>query len=247
MFGFPTRPRQTSRSAPTVSRFDPSGDVRCTGWWRADRNLTVTSQGAVTSWANIITPYQAFTTGGSVPGLLIPRFTNRFPAVVLGSGTAPYVANQLAHDGDRQCTLTCVCRVPYGGNNTGSMTLTGQDIGVSFGDNSMKFITTLTYQQGWINSFAARGLTVVAVVTARVRETAVDNTVQQVYVTFNAQQLGPFSSTVSRTSSPTSELRLSPSGDVSTFWHEVIHFRSFLSDGEVATMHTALQNQYRGT
>src|SRR5438067_209781 len=42
MYGYPRR-QKARRLPPTTALFDPSGDSSCTGWWRADSNVTASN------------------------------------------------------------------------------------------------------------------------------------------------------------------------------------------------------------
>lgn len=247
MYGFPKRAHRPQRSAPVAPRFDPSGDVRCTGWWRADRGAAVNALGAVASWASIIPPYQAFTPTSGLPALYLPRFTHGFPAISMGYGSGSYVANQLAHDGDRSMTLTLVMRFPYAYTNNGNtfLYLGGQDLQLALWDSWVRVWATNNWRDWTNNTFYPCGTAAVAVLTARVRPISDPGDLrQQWYFTYNAQQLGPFNNDTGRTSAPASELRINSQYRGMSFWHEIIYFRDFLSDVDVARMHTLLLQQY---
>lgn len=248
MYGFPKREHLPRRARPTpVTRFDPSGDSRCTGWWRADDGVVADANAAVASWTSRKPPYRAFTPNSGLPALYVPRLTNGFGAIVCPLNTASYSVNQLAQDGDREMTLTYVMRWPYDARYSGNtyLSMEGHQLSMGEWDNWPRPLVTGSWTS-WINGWwGFPNLESVVVFTARVTVvTPVTDLRQRWYFNFNHTQGGPFDNGTGATASVTSALSIFSQYRITTFWHELIYFRSFLSDSEVASMHAALMEQY---
>jgi hypothetical protein len=242
MYGFPTR-RAPARAVPTApTRFDPSGDARCTGWWRADRGVGG-ANGKVETWTNILSPYQAFAHNSGQSAILTPRMTNGFPALHLTSGMGNYSVSGLAQAGDTECTLTYVMRWPYSTNYNGNTHISfgGQNVQLGLWDNWIRVWAVGNWRDWWGGWYYPCGLRNVAVVTVRVQNSGSERAFSLGY---NSGLAGPTNISGQQAAGPTSELQFYAEARRAAFLHEIIFFRAALTDAEVRTMHALLQRQY---
>ncbi|NNJ10599.1 hypothetical protein EKD04_009685 [Chloroflexales bacterium ZM16-3] len=157
--------------------------------------------------------------------------------------------SQLAQAGDTECTLTYVMRFPaYGNTESGGthIEFDGQAFSIGIWSNWLRPNVNGGWQN-WMDNGTeiCTGLITVAVITARV--SVATPTDGNRYFTFNINsraKRGPYAKVGVMTMTPSSSLTIRGESRRIALLHEVIYFRGALSDDDVNTMHTLLQQQY---
>jgi hypothetical protein len=244
MFSYPRQTITTRRLAPNVPLFDPSGDARCTGWWRADRNVTVDAYSCVSGWTSMLASARTLAPGGADLAIYTPDMTHGFPSVCQAWGTTSYATSGLSLEGDTGFSLTFITRVPsYPSITTTWLWYSDLNVGIGIRD----------YWGGYLNVWGGGTVTgfqsyaewgsVPAVITYRVGPVSATNSTFHHTVTYNAALNGMVWDYGSGTAHPASTLSM---GGVQApvYWHELIFFRTVLDDAEVLAMHQLLMRQY---
>ncbi|NNJ10598.1 hypothetical protein EKD04_009680 [Chloroflexales bacterium ZM16-3] len=247
MFGYPKRQVVTRHVGPNVPLFDPSGDSRCSGWWRADRGIGLNaSYGMVNSWTSMLQDGKVLLpVSDALPGYVADQ-TNGFPSIAFGYGVTGFHVPGLLHTGDTNAAVTFVSKCPY---FTGSSTfftvsaLAIPNVAMGIIDNYSGCLAlwgnnASTYNNGW------RMWAKPAVITWRIGPISETNPLCKQRVAFNGSAVLDWNA--GQAFAPTESALLSVMNWVqyATYLHEVIVHRGEISDVEVATMHMALGQQY---
>ena len=184
----------------------------------------------------------------AVLGLYVPDLTHGFPAVMTTNRGTSYATAGVALDGDAECTMTYITRVPYYPESGAPqhIMISGLNVGMGFRNDYGSWLSVFVNNGAvayWKSYPAGWGLTP-AVITLRVGTVSSTNLAQRLVVTFNGTMIAPYISTQIATASPASVLSLGMNMAYPYYWHEVIFFRAALTDSEVTAMHTRLMRQY---
>lgn len=250
MYGYPRR--QTKRRLlPTTALFDPSGDSSCTGWWRADSNVTVSNANhqLVNGWTSKLPSALGLVGAGSSPWLNIPSLTNGFPGI-MGWGNENWNSAGVAADGDRSFTYTFVLRtMRWYTTNTWLINVDNM-MGVGYWDG---YLRPLHPYISWWNcmdgAYYPNGNANVLVGSVRMQpyDEAGGDLRGKWKFTYGTNFYGPYTQNSDwgdRVLNPSRSLRLYGYAGGHQGWHEVITFRRHLEDTEILNMHTALLAQY---
>lgn len=240
MYSSPSRKVVARHVGAGVPLFDPSGDSRCTGWWRADRNVALSTNSLVSGWTSMLASGRTLAPQGSQLALYTPDLTHGFPAILTTIGCSYYQATGLSQAGDTSLTITYVTRVPYWDGGGQQILYDAPNVGIGFWGSGIGAVSDGNWNNWGIPSWGRAA----AVIPFRINPRAVDNPYRRLTISFNGAHAGSWDYGNTQTASPTSTLTVGYNLYGAYFWHELIFFRASLGDDEVLAMHTLLMRQY---
>jgi hypothetical protein len=239
MFSSPRRKVVSRHVGAGVPLFDPSSDPRCTGWWRADRNVALTTNSLVSGWTSQLDTGITLAPAGSQLAIYTPDLTNGFPAILTTQGCSSYQATGLSQVGDPSLTITYVTRVPAWDGGGQQILYDAPSVGIGFWGSGVGAVSDGVW---WSVGTPAWGRSA-SVISFRVSPRTSDP-YRRLRVAQNGAHTGTWDYGNTQTASPTSTLIVGGNMYGAYFWHELIFFREALGDDEVLTMHTLLMRQY---
>jgi hypothetical protein len=250
--GYPRRHAPQRRAAPTVTLFDPSGDAACTGWWRTDTGVTVSSatRGLATGMTSRLADQKPLVNAACPPWIIVPAASSGFPALLpMNEG---WTANGIAVNGDRSITATWIFRFMVYRLNSNQLFAGVANMGyLGAWDNWLRLYHPYL---GWWNVidnlWFPWNSANITVLTMRVKpvDEAGGNLLGQYRLNWNTAFLGPFNQASTsygdRVMSETHGISANGIASGNTLFHEMMFFRRHLSDAEVIAMHNLLLLQY---